>query len=100
MPMESALDAELGLDTSRRTWDRLGMHRGHWQRHAAPRRHSAGASARLVPLLLAAVAASVLASLACRLPQAASGAGGQSGDEGRKATPWLGTGGVSAVASP
>jgi hypothetical protein len=63
----------------------------------APHPPSAGGS-RLLGALLVLILGCLFASTACRGHEERVGAGGQSGDEGRRARePWLGTGGVAAV---
>jgi hypothetical protein len=94
----SAFDDEGGLDMLPWTWDMLGMHRGERHGRATRQRSSGARAGRIVPVLLALLAASIASSLACRHAQEQAGAGGQSGDEGRRpATTWLGTGGVTAT---
>ena len=91
--MQSAFDGYVGLDLRPWAWERKDMKRV--RREA--RRWAPHGGVGLLLLLLVMVAA---ASVACRGPQASEGAGGQSGDEGRRMHPsWLGTGGVGAVPS-
>jgi hypothetical protein len=102
MPMDSAFDDEVGLDTLGRTWESTRMNRAERQgRRGWQRPDIRVASAHCMPLLLAALIASLLASVSCRHSEEQAGAGGQSGDEGRKpGAPWLGTGGAAAVPPP
>jgi hypothetical protein len=65
----------------------VGSGRRVWPpRHGAPLRWS-----------LAGLAVCFSAGLACGGHEDRAGAGGQSGDEGRRPAAWLGTGGVAAV---
>jgi len=73
--MESALNAHSGLDSPSGAWDTKGM-----QSAAGP----AGKQAVFVFALAALVAGMCAGLFACRHGQASEGAGGQSGDEGRR----------------
>lgn len=108
MRTESAFNDQSGLDMTPRAWDSRGMHR------CAPREEPSGdcgrppcAGARRPPPTISIVAVlcvllalcSLGSAIACAGREARDGAGGQSGDEGRKSqhgrTIWLGTGGVA-----
>jgi hypothetical protein len=97
--MESAFNDEVALDRARLAWDSKVMRRRHGRIEGLAGFGSAapGSAGRQLRWLLAALVVCLSAGLACRGPDERAGAGGQSGDEGRRpSAPWLGTGGVTS----
>jgi hypothetical protein len=88
------------LDSALRAWDSMGMNPSDG-RNTPPTGTASRSPAegRLIGVWLVLVLACLFASTACRGHEERSGAGGQNGDEGRRARDtWLGTGGFTSAA--